>query len=238
MARIRSIHPGFAKSEDIAGPTGLSKLCRLHFSMLWTYCDDEGRGKDSTPLIKAECWPLDDDVTTRKVEAWMAELADKGRILRYTVGGRPFFQVTNWGKWQHPQKKRPSDIPPPPDGIPTVGLSPESCNGTGGLSPVVGEVEVEGVVQPPSPSAQAKAHPLPADFEITPEMLAWARSEAPGVLLSAETAKFRDYWVAQGGQRGRKTDWVATWRNWMRKAAEDRAKVIGTSYATQPTVYR
>ena len=27
---------------------------------------------------------------------------------------------------------------------------------------------------------------------------------------------FRDYWVAQPGQKGRKADWEATWRNWVR----------------------
>jgi hypothetical protein len=27
---------------------------------------------------------------------------------------------------------------------------------------------------------------------------------------------FRDYWIAQPGQKGVKTDWTATWRNWIR----------------------
>jgi uncharacterized protein YdaU (DUF1376 family) len=29
--------------------------------------------------------------------------------------------------------------------------------------------------------------------------------------------QFRDYWVAQPGQKGVKTDWEATWRNWVRR---------------------
>lgn len=33
---------------------------------------------------------------------------------------------------------------------------------------------------------------------------------------------FRDYWLAQPGARGRKTDWPATWRNWCRRDAERR----------------
>jgi uncharacterized protein YdaU (DUF1376 family) len=43
-------------------------------------------------------------------------------------------------------------------------------------------------------------------------------------LLNIEetAAKFRDYWIAQPGQRGRKSDWSATWRNWCRKEAENR----------------
>ena len=39
-------------------------------------------------------------------------------------------------------------------------------------------------------------------------------------LIAAETLKFRDYWKAQPGQRGVKLDWDATWRNWLRRAAE------------------
>lgn len=35
-----------------------------------------------------------------------------------------------------------------------------------------------------------------------------------------EAPKFRDYWLAQPGQRGVKLDWLATWRNWCRKALE------------------
>lgn len=32
--------------------------------------------------------------------------------------------------------------------------------------------------------------------------------------------RFRDYWTAQPGARGRKSDWTATWRNWCRTALE------------------
>lgn len=247
VARIRSIHPGYAKSEDIAGPTGLSKLARLHFALLWTYCDDEGRGKDSTPLIKAECWPLDDDITPRKVDALMTELEAKGRIVRYAIDGRRYFQVTKWAKWQHPQKKRPSDIPPPEpppaSGSPTVALSTNGDAPTVALSPVVveGEVEVgeregEGREASSPPSATSKAVRLPEDFTVTADMRLWAEQEAPNVSLWPETAKFRDYWVAQGGQRGRKLDWEATWRNWIRKASEERQN--GLPSAARPTVYR
>jgi uncharacterized protein YdaU (DUF1376 family) len=33
-----------------------------------------------------------------------------------------------------------------------------------------------------------------------------------------EFDKFKDYWMAQGGARGVKLDWQATWRNWCRSA--------------------
>jgi hypothetical protein len=36
----------------------------------------------------------------------------------------------------------------------------------------------------------------------------------------SELAKFRGYWPAQAGKNAVKLDWDATWRNWVRKAAE------------------
>lgn len=41
---------------------------------------------------------------------------------------------------------------------------------------------------------------------------------------SQTLAKFCDYWRAQPGARGRKTDWQATWRNWCRRDAESRTR--------------
>lgn len=114
MPRIRSIKPDFCTSERIAGPTGLSIPCRLHFAMLWTYCDDEGRGVDNPRLIKAALWPLDDEITAVEVEAWQVELEAKGRIRRYEVDGRRCFVTTNFKEHQKPSKPQPSKLPEPP----------------------------------------------------------------------------------------------------------------------------
>ena len=46
-------------------------------------------------------------------------------------------------------------------------------------------------------------------------MRAWAQAEAPHVDLERETAKFRDHTF-----RDARTDWLGTWRNWIRRAAE------------------
>jgi len=45
----------------------------------------------------------------------------------------------------------------------------------------------------------------------------------------AEVAKFRDYWVAKAGKDGCKLDWDATWRNWVRRAAEGPAPKAGVA---------
>jgi hypothetical protein len=44
-----------------------------------------------------------------------------------------------------------------------------------------------------------------------------------------EASKFRDYWNSQPGQKGVKTDWQATWRNWCRNAKKPQQGGTGAS---------
>jgi hypothetical protein len=60
---------------------------------------------------------------------------------------------------------------------------------------------------------QKAARNCPDDFAITPEMRTWATAEAPHVDIDRETATFKDYTFATP-----RSDWLKTWRNWMRKA--------------------
>jgi hypothetical protein len=115
MASIRSIKPDYCTSEAIAE---MSRDLRLHFALLWTYADDDGRGKDNAKLIKAELWPLDDDVTAAQVERWQQGLADHGRIVRYEVDGRRFFEVVNFTEHQKPNRPVESKLPPCSEGRP------------------------------------------------------------------------------------------------------------------------
>lgn len=51
---------------------------------------------------------------------------------------------------------------------------------------------------------------LPAEWE------SFCKTNRPDLLPKAVFEQFRDYWIAQGGQKGAKLDWFATWRNWVR----------------------
>lgn len=157
MPRIRSIKPEFATSLAIAG---LSIEARLHFVMLWTQADDEGRGIDEPRLLKAALWPLDDAMTTEKVDGLQAELERNGRIVRYEVAGRRYFEVANFAEHQHPQKKKVSGLPAPDDAD-TVPVRDTSDTETEPLSSVVvGEsrVEVEvGEIEPAQAPDETRA---------------------------------------------------------------------------------
>lgn len=93
---------------------------------------------------------------------------------------------------------------------------------------------------PPPPPAKAprpKRQPtrLPADWRPTTDDRTFALTEG---LTSEETDReadqFRDYWTARGAG-GAKADWPATWRNWIRKRADDKrdraARMAGRPYA-------
>ena len=64
---------------------------------------------------------------------------------------------------------------------------------------------------------------MPDPFPVTAEMVEWAQKETPHVDGKRETERFEDHWRGKPGKDGRKLDWLATWRNWMR-TAEDRQK--------------
>lgn len=52
---------------------------------------------------------------------------------------------------------------------------------------------------------------FPGDDEIV-----WCMAERPDIVPQAVAVKFRDYWAGVPGARGRKADWPATWRNFVR----------------------
>jgi uncharacterized protein YdaU (DUF1376 family) len=63
---------------------------------------------------------------------------------------------------------------------------------------------------------KAVASRLPQDWQPTDEMIKFCQAERPDLKWKFIADGFRDYWIAQGGAKGRKADWNATWRNWVR----------------------
>lgn len=58
---------------------------------------------------------------------------------------------------------------------------------------------------------------LRRDWEPSEEVREFCIFETPDLILADELEEFRDYWIAQPGQRGVKLDWDATFRNALRK---------------------
>jgi hypothetical protein len=74
---------------------------------------------------------------------------------------------------------------------------------------------------------------LPSDWSPPSEVVAQQRSDHPHVDLDAQLEAFKDYWSDQPGARGRKVNWVGTWRNWIRREAKNQP--VNNSRPTRST---
>lgn len=57
---------------------------------------------------------------------------------------------------------------------------------------------------------------LPADFVLPDDWIAFCKTERPDLNPYETGRRFADYWRGVAGAKGRKADWLATWRNWVR----------------------
>lgn len=98
-------------------------------------------------------------------------------------------------------------------------------------------VVVTTVVSPSNPQPTT-SNPVPGgcriapDWQPNPRLIEFVKAECPSVNGRVETDNFRDWWIAKPGKDALKTDWDATYRNWMRKAqkeADERRPRNGTT---------
>jgi uncharacterized protein YdaU (DUF1376 family) len=67
---------------------------------------------------------------------------------------------------------------------------------------------------------------LPNDFKVTPDHRFFAlENDLPSP--DDHIAEFRDYWIAKPGVQGKKLDWDATFRNWLRRAKQYKPTALG-----------
>lgn len=71
--------------------------------------------------------------------------------------------------------------------------------------------------KPKEEQSAARGTRLPQDWRPSPEDQDYCKKERPDLRLSEVAQNFYDYWIAQPGAKGRKADWSATWRGWVRK---------------------
>jgi hypothetical protein len=171
-----------------------------------------------------------------EIESPRILLALLAEVRRLPVDDSPSEQVktliAQWIKDLEQGTPHPSAYPPPnstdyPEDDPSAeGSDDSSDNPSGDPSdngrPRAGSSNPPIPIPPtnlPAPSKDRKQGTrLPDDFMPSPEMFEWFRKSCPHVDGKTEHAQFCDYWRAKPGAPGRKLDWPATWRNWMRTA--------------------
>lgn len=72
----------------------------------------------------------------------------------------------------------------------------------------------------PSKGGGARGSRLPSDFDVPDDWKEFARKERgwDWKSIDIEAATFVDYWASKAGTAATKTDWAATWRNWVRRS--------------------
>lgn len=187
--------------------------------------NDKGICWPSQPYIARRC-----SLSDRAVRVQLTYLED-AKVIRRNVraGVGTTFTLTL------PDADEPRNDVPPRNNIPPrndVPATPEQYSGHPGTTfrQTVSkhkEPSVEGgkppAVDEGKKSSVMKGSRLPADWKLPKAWGEWALAEVPG--WSADQIrkvgeKFGDYWLGKAGKDAVKADWLATWRNWVRREAE------------------
>ena len=75
---------------------------------------------------------------------------------------------------------------------------------------------------------------LAQDWVLTKSLGEWAQVERPDLDVRLVAEQFKDYWIAQPGQKGVKLDWPATWRNWVRNSKATKSNIVDIARMTVP----
>ena len=170
-------------------------------------------------------------MTYRTCRRRLAHLVQKGYIVQKKTGkGMCSYVVSKSTKWawkRNGKASEPTDqnwasgSTDPQTRIGPVGRDPETS-----LGPSTDQNRASAIRKKPQEttkiykpqSSLVLSSRIPDDIALTQEHRGLAHKL--GVDADYEFQKFRDYWVAQPGQKGRKCNWDATLRNWLRKASE------------------
>jgi len=215
MARIRTLKPEFFRSRSLAG---CSREARLTFQGLWCEADDFGRGIADPRILKGAIWPLDDDITWKRVEKLLDELAASGHIRLYVSGGELFYDIPSWEEHQAAAYRRGNAIHPEPD---EHARHVQSCKEVQGALAVVLELGTRneelgtGSTRAAARTPPPKETRVPDPFDVSDAMETWVKDRCPELDWERETEKFVNYWTASSSKTSVKRDWAAAWRTWM-----------------------
>ena len=184
----------------------------------WVKCSD-GRLYHPTVAEKAR-------------EAWQSKVAQRARTeaarkAREEARQRQS-QAQSQSLSQTPKVSVTEDVP----------LKQGTGTGTGdrGQGQGQGQGRGQGLVYPFGEGAdKPRRCRLPADWKPDLDDLAFAGTL--GMVngrAEAEAERFRDFWTAKSGKDATKLDWSATWRNWVRRAAEQAPTMPGSTGSVRP----
>lgn len=204
------------KTRTLVALLGDDEAAPVYVIRLWAHCQNRKTWVFDlpTPALKAICRYTGD---ADKFESAMRECGFVSREgIAVTVVGWDQYNASliaawaNGNKGGRPRKAHIEDSKKT-HGLPT-GNPADNPAETHGLTD---KRRVEKIREETS-KADARATRLPADWMPNESDVSFCRKERPDLMPQEVADQFRDYWIAQPGTKGKKTDWQATWRNWVR----------------------
>ena len=198
----RMIKDSIHTSEKVNAMTDFQ--FRLWINLI-AYVDDYGRGDARPAIIKGNCFPLRERLTTQAISEGLTGLASIGCVVLYEVDGRPYLCFPNWEKHQTIRNKR-SKFPEPPDNLQSIENNCNQLNANVSViqsNPIQVETESESKrVQRFAPPTHEEAAAYYAEIGGTFGLDAWfAYYEQNGWMVSGRKMK----------------DWKASMRYWQTK---------------------
>ncbi len=242
MARSRTLKPEFWTDEVIVE---LSFVARLFYQGCWNFAIcDQGHIDDSPKSLKMKIFPADDVDPAALID----ELIKWRRLVRKeTPDGRTYLHVGTLVKHTRMETRwktrcpycaleglaKPVSAPPATDEHTETRAGFDEHDGTRENTDDIKERKgKEGKESSLGAASRAKPrHKLPDGFTVTPDMIVWAREHTP-LVGQRDTDAFKDHWRGNGEV---KADWVAAWRNWMRKAQTDAERYRSRASPPPPT---
>jgi hypothetical protein len=223
VSRARNIKPGFFKNDLLAE---CQPLARILFAGLWCEADRAGRLEDRPKRLKADILPYDEC----DIDALLAELSNRGFIVRYVVDGKGFIAVPEFGKHQNPHCKEPASTIPAPDkhGASTVQQRGKNRSRRADSPSLIPDSpsQKEQLPEPAAPVRAAVLIPLNdgTEYPLSDEQAAEYARLYPAVDVPAELRAIRAWGLSNLPRRKTRSGVLKHVNGWLAKAQNEGPK--------------
>lgn len=200
-------------------PSDVSKIARL--------CGEDGLAMADLWIAISSCFDLAIDDPSRLIHLRLVSELEKQKehAKERSTSGKKGAEA-RWGKGSKANSLAIAE--PLAEPIANDGSSSSSSTS------VKPSTNVEGEPPAKKPKAETGSR-LSSDWVLPRDWGLWAVSQGmdeKAVRTTADT--FRDHWVGKAGKDARKSDWLATWRNWVRRDLTNRGGRYGNAGNEKP----
>ena len=213
----RMIREGILTSERV---NELSDRAELFYRRLMSVVDDYGRFTANPTLLRSACYPLKvDSVKEDSIKKHLAEAVGAGLIVLYTVGGKEYLEIQDFGQRIQSKSKYPE-----PNGVPLK--STVDHGGSREKTALVGvgdEGVVEGDMAPPdkpAPPAEPPFIEIPlnrGEYPVTEGQVAEFAELYPAVDVRQELRGMRAWAIANPAKRKTRAGVLRFVNSWLAK---------------------